>query len=98
MSPPYCSRGGIGNGAPTLDDRHRARVVGLQHFDQTEVDQFQSVFGCDLDVARLDVAVEHGRVLAVKIFQGLQELCGPQEDLGFGEVFILSEGFIHDFL
>ena len=89
---------GIGNGAPPLDDGHCASVVRLQHFDEPEVNQFQSIFGRDLYVARLDVSVEHGRVLAVQVFQGVQELSGPEEDLGFGEMFMLSNGFIYDFL
>ena len=88
----------IGYGAPALDDRHRARVVRLEYFNQAEIHQFQSIFGCDLDITRFDIAVEHRRVLAVQKLQRVQKLRGPQQHLGLRKVFLLSQCLIHDLL
>ncbi len=86
---------GIGEGAPALQDGDGVGVVRRQQFDQPEVHQFNQPTGGQLDVGRLDVAVEHGRVLVVEVFQRIAQLIGPPEHLSLVEEFSLATLFLH---
>jgi len=78
--------------APALHDGDGSLVVGQHHLDQPKVHQLDVAGGRDLDVAGLDVAVEHGRVLAVHVVQGVAQLRGPAQDLSLGQGMALAHG------
>jgi len=61
--------------------RHGERPgVGRVHrLDEAEVDQLDPFPRDELDVRRLDVAVQHGRRLGVQVGDGIEELIGPAE-------------------
>ena len=67
----------IGDRAAALHDRHRTAFVGLEQLDQPEIHQLDNATRGELDVRRLDVAVEHRRILRVEIGQGVAKLSRP---------------------
>ena len=56
----------LGSVAPTLIRARKAETaLRGKKFDQAKVNQFQYSIGCDLKIARLDVAVKNWRILTV---------------------------------
>ena len=86
---------GIGHGAPALQNGDGVGVVRRQQFDQPEVHQFNQSTGRQLDVGRLDVAVEYGRVLAVEILQRITQLIGPAKHQLLVEEFPLATALLN---
>ena len=80
--------------AAALHHRHRAVLVRLQQLDEAEVDQLDDAPRCQLDVGRLDVAVQDGRILRVQVGQRIAQLRGPAEHVLFGDEGVLAPGFV----
>ena len=91
-------QGGVRDGAASLHHGHSAGVVRLHDFDKPEIDELDHAVGRDFDVARLDVPVEHGRVLAVQVGQGVHELTRPPEHLFLAEEVTVLLLFMKDLL
>jgi hypothetical protein len=75
-------QGDILDGATSLDDRNCPLIVWHQNLNQAEIHKLDITSGRDLDVAWLDVAVEHRWVLGMHVLQGAAQLIGPGENLG----------------
>ena len=73
------------DGPATLHNRHRAAIVQRKQFDQTEIHQFDMAAGCQFDVRRFDITMQHRRCTAVKISQGAAQLAGPIQHLFLGQ-------------
>lgn len=67
---------GIKGGSPALDNSD-SDFIGRHLFDQSEVYKFDQAIGGELQIAWLDVAVDHGRVLTVEVMQGVSDLVRP---------------------
>jgi hypothetical protein len=78
-------QGGVLDRAPTLDDGNRTLIIGGQQLDKAEVHQFDTTCWGDLDVARLDVPMEHRWVLSMQEVESAAELVSPSEHLALGE-------------
>ena len=74
---------GVGDRSHAAQPGKGAYVVGVHRLDQAKVDQLAVALGRELDIRRLDVAVEHRRVLAVEVAQRIAQLVDPAQDLCF---------------
>ena len=79
---------------PTLDDGH-GHLVRQHLFDQSEVDQFDESCRSPLHVARLDVAMDHRRILMMHVVQGVEQLQRPVDDQGRFEEPLGTTGVVH---
>src|SRR3989304_7691872 len=66
-----------------------SNLAWSQQFDQPEVHQLDQPIWCDLQVARLDVAVQNGRVLAVQVGESIGKLVSPIQHIRLGQKALL---------
>ncbi len=74
--------GGIQGCASPLDDGY-GHFVRDESLDKTKIHQLEHIGGCNLQVGRLDIAMDKGWVLLVQVGQGICQLVGPGKHLLF---------------
>ena len=91
---PILLQGSVQGCTASLDDGDRG-VISSHYLNQTKIHQFDHSVRGQLQVARFDIPMEDGRVLAVKEIQGVEYLRCPVEHLAFGEEFLFLTRFYH---
>ena len=91
---PVLFQGRVEGSAAALDDGD-GHLVRDHLLNQAEVDQFDHTVGGEFQVARFDVAVDDGGVLAVQVFQRIGDLPCPQQDFGGRQELVVATGSNH---
>ena len=84
------------NRTSSLNDGECLGLFSDHELDQTKIDQFNTSGGRELDIGRLNIAMENRRSLSMQVLYGIAELFRPHQNGRLFQETILSMCFLYE--